>query len=183
MPGPGTQSTRRDLTRPWPVGLDHNRAIELDLPGARGLCDVAAMTTSDADQFVRDFKRMWSAPDPGQFAALWDAEGTLFHPSMAARISASEIPDYVRKIQLMVPDIRLEVLSWAARGDVVLIEWEITGTFRGALTSWRGADRFTLRNGRAIEGVAYFDTHALWVAVDSSLDRGHLEDLAPDRAA
>lgn len=88
---------------------------------ARAACEAAAITTSDHDQFVHDFK------------------GTLFHPSRAAPISASEIPDNVRDIQLMVPEITLKVLSWAAPRDLVLIEWEIMGAFRGAPTSWRGA--------------------------------------------
>ena len=35
--------------------------------------------------------------------------------------------------------------------------------------SWDGADRFTLRGDRAVEGVAYFDTLPIWQKVNPSL--------------
>jgi hypothetical protein len=135
------------------------------------------MATVDAAGFVERFARMWSAPDPERFGELWDAEGTLHHPSMAEPIPQPMIPDYLRRIQAMLPDISLRVLNWAAGEDFVLIEWEITATFQGEPMSWRGADRFTLRGDRAIEGVANFDTHPLWIAIDPQLDRGPLENV------
>ncbi len=89
----------------------------------------------------------------------------------------AEIPDYLRRVKTLVPDISLRPLRWAQTEDGVLIEWEISGTFRDQQLSWRGADRFTLRGDRATEGVAYFDTHRLWVNADPSLDCGALENL------
>jgi ketosteroid isomerase-like protein len=41
--------------------------------------------------------------------------------------------------------------------DGVLIEWVATGTLPGGSIELRGADRYTLRDGKVAEGVAYFD--------------------------
>lgn len=134
---------------------------------------------TDAERFVERFARIWQKPEPDAYADLWHGEGTLLHPGMEAPIPAPEIPDYVRRILRAAPDIRLDVESWAASQDIVLIEWTITTTIAGEERRWGGADRFTLRGDRAVEGVAYFDTLPLWAAVDPSLQRGELLDYAP----
>lgn len=116
------------------------------------------VTDADRGAFVRRLAAVWRTPEPETFAELWAGTGTLFHPTMAAPIPHSAIPAYVERIKALVPDISLRVLSWGPIDSGVLIEWEITGTFRGEQLAWRGADRFTLRGDRAVEGVAYFDT-------------------------
>src|SRR5215510_7266991 len=47
---------------------------------------------------------------------------------------------------------------WAETADgTVLIEWVNTGTLCGAPVELRGADRFTLKEGKACEGRSYLD--------------------------
>lgn len=43
----------------------------------------------------------------------------------------------------------------------MLIEWVATGTLPGGPIELRGADRYTLRDGKVTEGVAYFDPRPL----------------------
>ena len=126
---------------------------------------------TDAEKFVQRFTELWAAPQPDDYATLWHADGTLLHPGMAAPIGADEIPGYVERLLAALPDITLTPKSWAAQGAVVLIEWTITATFRDRKVSWDGADRFTLRGDRAVEGVAYFDTLPIWRAIDPELDK------------
>jgi len=134
---------------------------------------------ADAERFVERFSKVWAAPEPDEFQALWDEEGTLLHPGMGAPIPHTEIPDYVRRIKKIAPDISLRVDRWAASADFVLIEWTITATLRGEPIGWSGVDRFTLRGDRAIEGLAYFDSMPLWGKLDPSLQRGvSLEEAA-----
>lgn len=130
---------------------------------------------ADAERFIDRFSKVWKSPEPDEFADLFTSGGTLFHPTMEGPIDAPEIPNYVRRIKALVPDISLSIDNWAARGDVVLVEWTITGTFEGEEIAWRGADRFTLQGDRAKEGVAYFDTMGLWARLDPSLARPRLE--------
>ena len=141
------------------------------------------MSTPDPESFVKRFTRVWSDPDPDDFAELWADGGVLLHPTMARAIPKSEIAGYVRRLKAVAPDIRLEPKSWAAHGDQVFIEWTITATARGQeKTSWDGVDRFTLKGNRAIEGIAYFDTAPLWARIDPSMDRGDLLDAASETA-
>lgn len=134
----------------------------------------------DAQRFVDRFAEIWQRPDPERYAELWHDDGVLRHPTMTEPLAQDGIPDYVRRLQAMAPDISLSVESWAAREDVVLIEWTLTGTLGGETASITGADRFTLRGDRAVEGVAYFDTMALWSRIDPSLtpDQSFEERLA-----
>ena len=130
---------------------------------------------TDVDRFIARFSETWQDPDPAAFADLFTPDGTLFHPTMERPISAAEVPDYLRAIKEVVPDITLEVENWAVREETVLIEWTIHGTFGGEPLSWKGADRFSLEGDKAKEGVAYFDTLTLWARLDPSLERPHLE--------
>lgn len=136
------------------------------------------MTGSDAATFIARFTATWRDPQPGTFAELFTEDGTLLHPTMSQPIGRDEVPDYVRRLTSLVPDLTLDVLNWASSGTAVLIEWELTGTFNGQRTTVNGADRFTLRGDRAVEGVAYFDTAALWALLDpSAAPTGHLLDV------
>lgn len=135
------------------------------------------MAAQSVAEFVAKFTEMWKSPEPGAFSALFHPEGRLLHPTMDGSISRDQVPAYVAAIKERMPDISLEVLNWAARGDVVLIEWTITGTYGEAEISWSGADRFTLRDGLAVEGIAYFDTMPLWSRLDPSARRGDLVEV------
>jgi SnoaL-like domain len=142
------------------------------------------MSNPDPESFVARFTRVWSEPEPDDFADLWAEGGVLLHPTMARAIPKNEIPEYLRRLKVVAPDIRLEPRSWAAQGDQVFIEWKITATRRGGeTTSWNGVDRFTLQGDRAIEGIAYFDTAPLWARIDPTMDRGDLLNAASEAAA
>jgi hypothetical protein len=52
-------------------------------------------------------------------------------------------------------DIRVVATRWAETDDGVLIEWANTGTLPGDALELRGADRYTLKDGKATEGYAY----------------------------
>lgn len=136
------------------------------------------MTAPDPGAFIEKFQRMWRDPQPETFVDIFTEDGTLFHPTMERPLGRAEVPEYVTQLKAIAPDISLAVRNWAASDDAVLIEWVITATFDGERVEIEGADRFTLRGDRAAQGVAYFDTIALWAKVDPTMDRGHLLDAA-----
>jgi ketosteroid isomerase-like protein len=136
------------------------------------------------DRFVARFEEIWSRPDPERFRELWTDDGVLLHPGMREPLPAANVADYVRSLLAVAPDLTLRVERWAARDDSVLIEWTISGGFRGETVRWSGVDRFTLRGERAVEGVAYFDTLPLWARIDPSMQRSApLEEVAGEVAA
>lgn len=135
---------------------------------------------TNVERFMHRFIEVWKAPEAEDFATLFTADATLFHPTMGAPISAPEIPGYVARIKALAPDITLRVENWAAKDDVVLVEWTITATFQREQMAWNGADRFTLQGDRAKDGVAYFDTMGLWARIDPALVRPPIDEvLAP----
>jgi hypothetical protein len=139
---------------------------------------------TDAEKFVDRFSEVWTAPQPEQFASLWAPEGRLLHPGMEESIGQDEIPDYMRRLTSIAPDISLRVERWAARDDFVLIEWTLSASLGEEKIEWTGVDRFTLREDRAIEGIAWFDTMPLWrrIAPDQAPERT-LEEAAAAAAA
>ncbi len=138
---------------------------------------------SDAQKFVERFTRVWSAPQPEEFAALWAEDGTLLHPGMSQPIGKQEIVDYVRRIKAVAPDIRLTPRRWASVDEHVFIEWTITASLAGEQLSWDGVDRFTLRGDRAVEGIAWFDTLPLWARLDPAMERGSALEEAASRVS
>ncbi len=135
------------------------------------------MSEQDAQAFVERFARLWSDPDPDGYAGLWHEDGVLRHPTMKEGLPQEGIPDYVRRLKTLAPDVSLAVDRWAASGETVLIEWTLTATVGEEQATIRGTDRFTLRGDRAVEGVAYFDTMPLWARIDPNLAQDEaLED-------
>jgi ketosteroid isomerase-like protein len=129
---------------------------------------------SNAERFVTAFTKTWQKRDPGGFLELFHPEGTLFHPVMERPLRREEVPDHVARTLAILPDIRVEVKTWASQDDTVFIEWSTTATFRGQRIQWEGADRFTLRGDRATAGVAYYDTLPLWAAIDPRMKRTNI---------
>jgi steroid delta-isomerase-like uncharacterized protein len=126
---------------------------------------------------VELFRRNWSRPDANLFADQFRPGGTLEHPGMDEPMKRDAVVRYAKRLLAAVPDIRLEVLDWAARGDTLFIEWRIRATIAGRPMEWDGADRFHLDGDRAVRGIAYFDTLPLWALMDPSMKRGHGELL------
>jgi hypothetical protein len=134
---------------------------------------------SDAEKFVERFSAVWADPEPDQFASLWAPEGRLLHPGMDSSIGQDEIPDYMRRLKTIAPDISLRVERWAAKDDFVLIEWTLSASLADEKVEWTGVDRFTLRGDRAVEGVAWFDTMPLWRRIaPETAPQGTLEEAA-----
>ena len=132
---------------------------------------------TDAEKFVDLFRRNWSHPDANLFGDQFRSGGTLQHPGMERPLERNEVIAYAKRLLAAVPDIRLEVLDWAAKERTLFIEWRISATIAGRHAQWEGVDRFHLDGDRAIRGIAYFDSLPLWGLIDSSMLRGHGELL------
>jgi ketosteroid isomerase-like protein len=112
-------------------------------------------TTAAARAFVEDWLRVWRDRDGHAYAELLHPDCVFDNP--IAPIPRDELPAFVDSLLAVWPDHRIEATRWAATDDGVLIEWVTTGTLAGSPIELRGADRYTLRDGKVSEGVAYFD--------------------------
>ena len=114
-----------------------------------------AATTADAQRFVEDWLRVWRDRDGHAYADLLHEDCVFDNPM--GPITREQLPQFVDSLLAIWPDHRIEATRWGATADGVLIEWVATGTLPGGPIELRGADRYTLRDGKVAEGVAYFD--------------------------
>ena len=121
---------------------------------------------TDAERFMQRYMEVWPRFDADRLDEAIDPEATVHHSGMARPIRGAEEPAYVRAIKELMPDIRLEVTNWAARGDVVFVEYEMRGTLAGKPLHWTGIGRFKLRGDRAIDAIGRWDNLELLAKID-----------------
>jgi hypothetical protein len=114
---------------------------------------------SDAGAFVDNWLRVWRDRDGQGYAELLHKGCVLDNP--IGPIPREELQKFVAELVAIWPDHRIAATRWAATDDGVLIEWVASGTLPGGPIELRGADRYTLRDGKVAEGVAYFDPRPL----------------------
>ena len=113
----------------------------------------------NAGTFVERWTAIWRDHDGEGWPELLHEDGVLRNP--IGELKRSDLPGYMAGLVASIADHRIRPLRWGATEDGVLIEWVMTGTRGGAPFEIHGADRFSLRDGRAVEGVAYFDPRPL----------------------
>lgn len=132
---------------------------------------IARDTADAATAFVAAFAEGWRAPSgPNAFAdhfERWlDPEIRLIQPRMPVLVGRDAFRQrFVRPLFALVPDIHGTVESWACSGDTIYIEVRLEGTVGGRPVAMRSCDRVTLRNGVAIERIAYMDPTPLLAAI------------------
>ncbi len=114
------------------------------------------------------------------FAGHWQMDAGfrhLMHPGATLRVAGARVPysfeeaeRFVIGVKRGIPDIGLRVLDWAARGNAVYTEWEMSGTIAGRRATWQGINRNTLDGAKSRAGVSCWDRQAL------------LEQVEPGRA-
>ncbi len=138
---------------------------------------------TDAERFMQHYMEVWPTFNAERLGEAVDPEATIHHSGMANPIRGSEEPDYVRAIKALMPDIKLEVAHWAANGDVVFIEYEMSGTLAGQPLSWTGIGRFKLRGERAIDAIGRWDNLDLLAQIDPSISATAFAETAAELVA
>lgn len=126
---------------------------------------------TQAEEFVENWSRVWRGPDsdPQLYMELLHEGCRLINP--ISEIRREQLPGFMEALLAVEPDVRVVPTRWAETSDGVLIEWVNTGTLNGASLELGGADRYTLRDGKATEGVAYFDPRPFIEAADRSAEQ------------
>jgi ketosteroid isomerase-like protein len=117
---------------------------------------------TEAEAFVENWSKVWRGPDSDArlYMELLHEDCPLINPINP--IKREDLPTFVAAVLEAEPDIRVVPTRWAETDDGdVLIEWVNTGTLHGAPFELRGTDRYTLKDGKATEGHAYFDPRPL----------------------
>lgn len=124
---------------------------------------------TNAERFMQRYMEVWPTFDADRLEAAINPEATIHHSGMPAPIRGAEEPDYVRAIKALMPDVSLRVASWAANGDVVFVEYEISGTLVDQPLTWTGIGRFKLDGDRAIEAIGRWDNLELLAQIDPAI--------------
>jgi ketosteroid isomerase-like protein len=119
----------------------------------------------DAAAFVERFEAEWSKSDAKALGTLLADDVVLVQPAMPAVRGKAEAHKAFSRLFRLIPDLHVYVHRWAARDEVVFIEFTLTGTFGGKEVSWPAVDRFLLRDGLVAERISYFDPLPLMLTI------------------
>jgi hypothetical protein len=115
----------------------------------------------DAERFVRSLSEAWRSPSP---AGLMEGVRPLFAPTVLLTQpllpSTTGLQGFERGfavLSALVSDLRGRVVNWAAIGEVVYVEFELTGMVGHRHLRLRTCDRIVLHEGVAIERHVFAD--------------------------
>ncbi len=121
----------------------------------------AGPVTEPAAEWVARWADAWSDPEPFKLADLVHPDAQHQYPFTEGPLDQAGLAEHFEQVLVLLPDLRITPIEWAATGNTVLIEWAATATVGGRRMEWQGADVFRLRDGRTVSGRAYYDTQPL----------------------
>jgi ketosteroid isomerase-like protein len=131
----------------------------------------SAVAQDQAAAWVEMFAEGWANPRDtdsfcDHFEPWLDPEVRLLQPQLATLVGLRAFrEEFARPLFDLVPNLRGTVEGWTARGDLVHIELRLDGTVGNRTFEMRTCDRIVLRDGRAIERVAFLDPTPLLKAI------------------
>jgi limonene-1,2-epoxide hydrolase len=125
----------------------------------------ATQSASAASLFVDRFETQWSKSNADALGELLTDDVVLIQPAMPSITGKQAANEAFSRLFRLIPDLHVRVHRWAARDEVLFIEFTLIGTFGGREVSWPAVDRFLLRDGLAAERISYFDPMPLMLTV------------------
>ena len=111
----------------------------------------------DAADFVRRFDEAWSTSSADALVEVLADDVVLRQPLMPEIVGKAAAHAAFTRLFRFFPGLAVTVHGWAAREDVVFIDFTLRGEIGGRPLSWPVVDRFVVRDGLAAERVSYFD--------------------------
>jgi ketosteroid isomerase-like protein len=150
------------------------------MAAASGNGTVMAAPESSQDQaeaaanWVSVFAEGWADPVDADtfcdhFDPWFDPEVRMIQPQLTPTVGRRAFREqFARPLFALVPDLHGTVENWSSSGDRVYIELRLEGTVGRRRFTMSTCDRIKLRDGRAVERVAYLDPAPLLKAVAAS---------------
>jgi ketosteroid isomerase-like protein len=147
---------------------------------------MSATETTPGTLAAQLFERL-NAHDVAALRGYWKADTEQRFPD-GTRRGPDEIAAWFEDLLAASPDLRVDVVSLAERGDEVLVRWRARGThtggpFQGIAATGNafvvdGADHFVIRDGRVVSNFVIYDQMQFARAVGVL----PVDGSAPDRA-
>ncbi len=118
-----------------------------------------------AAEFVNRFERAWAGSSADALLELLTDDVVLKQPSMPDTVGKAAAHEAFTRVFRAFPGLTATVHRWAADGDLVFIEFTLSGEFGGRRLSWPAVDRFFLRDGLIAERVNYADGGRLFAEI------------------
>ena len=114
---------------------------------------------------VERFALAWANPELDRFMALLHPEVCLLQPvTKPIRGREAARREFARLLRWL-PDLRGTIDQTAVRGDLALIAWRLAFTLGRSPYELRIVDRLVVEGGLIREREAYYDSHALMIAL------------------
>jgi hypothetical protein len=148
-----------------------NERLDMASPSTAATNTAAGST---AATWVEMFAAGWASGGPADpfcdhFEPWLDPEVRMIQPQLRPVVGLEGFREqFARPLFELVPDLHGTVEGWAASGDVIYIELRLEGTLGRRAFEIKSCDKITLRDGKAIERVAFLDAAPLLQAVARS---------------
>lgn len=110
--------------------------------------------------FFERFKSFWAAPS-GERVKELIAPDAKIHFTGAGHMSGAEYAEWMGETLGAMENMTVTPMDCAGNGDVLYIAWETAVDIHGGRRTYRGVDRFRIRDGMAVEEHVIFDSAVL----------------------
>jgi hypothetical protein len=133
-------------------------------------------TPKEVEQFLDAYTSAWEANR--------DWSRKIFHPGGGVRYPGSDQlvnpdtpPSMTDLMRAVASDLRVRLVAWAERDNILFAEWELTCTLGGRALKLVAVNRFRLEGNRALEATAFVDRMNLVEFLDPAREPVTLRDL------
>ncbi|MBX9882697.1 MAG: nuclear transport factor 2 family protein [Sphingomonas sp.] len=121
--------------------------------------------------FYERFKSFWAAPS-GERVLEIIAPDAVIHFTGAGHMSGRDYAAWMGEALARFEGLAVTPMDSAGNRDMLYIAWEASADMHGERRTYRGVDRFRLRDGMAIEEHVIFDSAVLTPAGRVGIDKG-----------
>ena len=116
--------------------------------------------SSEHRGFYQRFQSFWNAPS-GERVLELIAPDAKIHFTGAGLMSGEDYANWMAGTLAAMENMTVTPLDCAGNGDMLYIAWETSALIHGEQRTYRGVDRFRLKNGMAVEEHVIFDSAVL----------------------
>ena len=110
--------------------------------------------------FYERFKSFWAAPSAARVPEVIAPEATIPFTG-AGFMSGTEYAEWMGEALAGYDGLEVTPMDCAGNGDMLYIAWEAAANMHGERRTYRGVDRFRLRDGMAVEEHVIFESAVL----------------------
>ena len=120
--------------------------------------------------FYKRFRSFWANPSGERVLEIIAPDATI-HFTGAGIMSGRDYAQFMGETLSQMEDLTVTALDCAGNGEMLYIAWETTARLYDQLRTYRGVDRFRLKDGMAIEEHVVFDSAVLTPEGRGGLER------------